>query len=309
MSVQIKLTTAYNSTIKIEFLENEFIDEFIPHMKRNMELFELDSWRDKIPNSPREWNDSYIKENEKKIIYAINNLNTMGLDFPILPEEIKFEQNSSYGRQLLNRLHRHFTTSHRSVSWEEPIQLWEDNTNNIFCVTEETYEEFSKYVHIINDIVHDTETFYYTNDRTNNFPIYYEYQIVFNSNKPLDKNNDNQNGYFQNIKDEHYRYFTDELKYDVWLPLHQIQGKNYWIAYFDEDDPRSWDVCTNIFYSGSFAIGDRTAAKNPDLEKWLMSYDITPGPLTCGMPLGYVIEGKEIVETLGFNDIIKLEFL
>ena len=293
-------------SIKIQLLDNPFIDEFVPHLKRNLGLFHIDSWIDYIPASFRTWDSSIVKECENSIKNSIRILNDLNLNFPIKPEEVIFEEGSSYSRDILNRLHRHFTTSHRSVSWNENITTWKDGTDLTFNLNPKDMSAFVENVHNINDMVHVCEGFY-TNERESNFPIYKELQVHLNSSKPLDPLNNIQENYFKNIKDEHYQYFTDNLVYDVWLPLYQIQGKNYWIAYFNEDDPREWDVTTNIFFSGSFSIGDRSLTKNEELLQWLQSYDITPGPLTCGMPLGNVIEGKELIFNTSKNKIIKIE--
>jgi hypothetical protein len=126
---------------------------------------------------------------------------------------------------------------------------------------------------------------------------------LFDSSNPIDPANNPQWRYFQHLDEEYFQYFTDQLEYDIWLPLHQIQGKNYWICYFDEDDPTHWDVSTNIIYSGSIAIGDRSAARDPKILTWLESYGITPGPMHCGMPLGKIITGRDLVPALDEGSI------
>jgi hypothetical protein len=183
------------------------------------------------------------------------------------------------------------------VSHNEPIQTWLDGSEYTFNLNQADYPVFSKLVHNINTVVHQMEV-YYMNDRIKSFNKKHEYQVLFNSSKPLDPANDPQRLYMKQIKEEHFQYFSDQLTYDVWLPLHEIQGKNYWVAYFDMDDPRPWDVSTNVVYSGGFAIGDRSAIRDPAILEYLQSYGITPGPRQCGMPLGHVIQGKELIETM-----------
>lgn len=289
--------------ITIQLLDNDFIPEFVQHVKRNRDLFRISSWNERIPYCRNEqWDTVYIKQREDELRSAVTTLNSLGLNFPIAVEDIQLT-NDAYGRDLLNRLHRHFTTSHRSYSHNEPKTIWQDGTEWTFTVKPEDQETFVREVHNINTAVHMTEG-YYINDRYRNFTPRYEYQVVFNSSKPRDPNNNIQQDYFLNIKPEHYRYFSDQLEHDVWLPLHQIQGKNYWVAYFDEDVPTHWDVCTNIQYTGSFAIGDRSAIRDPAILDYLRSYGIEPGPLECGMPIGDVIQGKDIVRTLQSNDVL-----
>ena len=302
MSNQVEIITRQNNIIVLELLDNPFITDFVAHLKWVKEQFKIVSWVDRIPYSRHKvWNPEFAKSIEQDLVAAVTALNAMGLNFPIPVEEIVLDQ-TARSRDLLNRLHRHFTTSHRSVSHGEPVATWLDGTDWIFKLDADDYTEFAVQVHNINTAVHCVES-YYSNDRIRNFIPRTEYQIVFDSSQPIDPNSNPQNNYFQNIKPEHFQYFTDQLDYDAWLPLHQIQGKNYWVAYFDEDDPRPWDVSTNVQYSGSIALGDRSAIRDPAIIAWLESYGITPGPLHCGMPLGKIVDGKQYVDTLQNNDI------
>lgn len=305
MTNQLEVVTK-KGNILIQLLDNDFTPEFVQQVKRNRDLFQISSWNERIPYSRFEqWHPSVIKQREEDLKSAITALNAMGLNFPISIEDIRLT-NDSYGRDLLNRLHRHFTTSHRSYSHNEPQTIWKDGTEWTFTVQPKDRDNFVREVHNINTAVHNTES-YYINDRYRNFTPRYEYQIVFNSSKPRDPENNIQQDYFLNIKPEHFQYFSDKLEHDVWLPIHQIQGKNYWVAYFDEDDPTHWDVSTNIQYTGSFSIGDRSAIRDPAILEYLRSYGIEPGPMHCGMPIGDVIVGKDLVSTLQSGDVLDVQ--
>ena len=305
MSSQIIVKTQDNEELVLEFLDNPFTVEFISHLKKIKDLFVLNFSQEKIPYNRKTFLDTTIKQQlEQQLINAIDELNDMGLNFPISIEEIKLDT-SSNTRNLLNRLHRHFTTGHRSVSHGENVTTWLDNSIYTFKLDPEKTNKFSQHIHKINTVVHKAEG-YIVNDRQLNFTPRYEYQFLFDSTQPKDPNNNPQEIYFQKIKSEHFQYFTDQLEYDVWLPLCQIQGKNYWTAYFDNDDPTHWDVTTNVVYSGSFAVGNRSAIRDPVILEYLRSYGIEPGPLHCGMPLGKVVSGKEILTTLTTNNISKI---
>jgi hypothetical protein len=295
MTTQVELITTSNQSIIFEFIENDFTEEFIEHFRFVKETFQLKTFKERIPYGRFKWDPDLIKFNQDKIIAAVNILNDLDLNFPIPVEEIKLT-NDSAGRQLLNQLHRFFTTSHDSRN------CWQYNTPWTFKLQYSDSEEFARQVHNINDAVHAVEC-YYTNDRVKNFDVKYEYQLLFDSSNPIDPANNPQWRYFQHLDEEYFQYFTDQLEYDIWLPLHQIQGKNYWICYFDEDDPTHWDVSTNIIYSGSIAIGDRSAARDPKILSWLESYGITPGPMHCGMPLGKIITGRDLVPALDEGSI------
>jgi hypothetical protein len=305
MTSQIIIKTQDNKELVLEFLDNPFVAEFILHLKKIKDLFVLNFYRERIPAPRSPFLATETKQQlEQRLINAIDALNAMGLSFPVPAEEIKLGT-SLDTQHLLNRLHRHFTTGHRSVSLGESTTTWLDNSSHTFKLDPTKFKEFSYYVHEINSVVHESEG-HIVNDRQLNFTPRYEYQFLFESTQPKDPNNNPQEIYFQKIKPEHFQYFTDQLKYDVWLPLYQIQGKNYWVSYFDYDDPTHWDVSTNIVYSGSFAVGDRSVTRDPAILEYLRSYGIEPGPLHCGMPLGKVISGKEILTTLTTNNISQI---
>jgi len=295
----IQVLTKQDQTIKIKLLDNPFIEDFVKQLAFVNENFKVCSYNQSIPNMPHPVWDSNDIENQVQIIRsAINTINDTGVAFPIASEDVVIN-NDEQSRQLLNHLHRHFTTSHRSISHEEEICTWGDGST--FYKPENHYT-LTGAIHEINTAVHNIET-YFNNSRIKRFKKYYELQIQFNSWEPKDPSSNAVNRYLVDIKDEHYQYFSDQLVYDVWLPLSQIQGKDYWRAYFDYDDPTEWDISTNVQYSGCMAIADRSAAKYPVILDYLKSYGITPGPLQCGMPLGNIIEGKEHLSSLRDNGI------
>jgi len=299
----VQILTKSNQNIKIRLLDNPFIDDFVQQLDFVNRHFNVCSYKQDIPYRAKPWNQKDINKQIEIIVDAITNLNDMGLNFPIPTIEIicEFLEPDDTSRQLLNRLHRHFTTAHRSFSHGEPVLTWEDNTPHTFDRPNDI-ERFTHYVHEINTAVHAAEL-YFNNDRIRNFKTRYECQIQFNSSEPIDPNNDPQDRYLIDIKQDHFQYFSDQPKFDVWLPLTQIQGKDYWRAYFDCDDPTKWDISTNVQYSGCMAITDRSTIRDPAILEYLKSYGITPGPLQYGMPLGNIIEGKEYVQSLNNNGI------
>ena len=308
MTIQATIYTNLNSNIVIKFLDNPFINDFIKQLKRINELCNITVWHETVPYKRKiEWDQEYISSREEKLRTAVRGLNSLGLNFPIQESSIALTQ-SEDSRKLLNKLHRYFTTSHRSVSYGENIFTWEDGTEFTFNLNgKNEYEEFKKHVHHINDAVHESEP-YYINNRLRDFNFEtVEHHIYFDRDSQKNPLVNPEPEYFKNIKDEHFQYFSDDLSYDVWLPLFQIQGKNYWVAYLDEDDPRCWDVTTNVIYSGSFSFTNREITKHPHIVSWFKSYGIEPNPLTCGMPLGNVISGKEIIPNLQTENILRIE--
>lgn len=295
----ITTLVTHKGNLVIEFLDNPFVTEFVNHFNRIRQTYKLISYREDIPYKRHKWDPVVIAHQQQVIIAAITKLNDLGLQFPVPIDDIVLAQDT-VSRQLLNRLHRCFTTSHHTRT------TWELGTSYTFNLDQQDYAPFGQAVHSINDAVHAVES-YYSNDRVHSFTPRTEFQLVFDSNQPIDPSNDPQSDYFQEISSPHQKYFTDQLAYDVWLPLHQIQGKNYWICYFDQDDPTNWDISTNIIYSGSMAIGDRSASRDPVLLAWLRSFGIDPGPQHCGMPLGNIIQGRELINIISPEDILEIQ--
>ena len=302
---QLHLRTNDNNIILIELLNNDFVNEYVIHLKKIKSLYSFVQYLEKPRSKKNLWNQTHIDQIESEIKNSINGLNAMGLNFPISVDSIRFDPDNHDSRQLLNRLHRHFTTGQRSVGYRESTQTWLDNSDLTFELdTGLYYEEFSKLVHNINDMVHRAEIYYLSQTELNFLTPFQEYHVIFNSLTPLDPTIDTQTIYFQPIRSEHYQYFSNNPEYDVWLPSGQIQGKNWWRAYFDSDSPVPWDVSLNIIYSGSFSIGTRIQAKDPNFLSWLKQHDIDPGPLHVGMPLGKIVAGHEFAKNLGISNSI-----
>jgi hypothetical protein len=297
MTSQTRLTTIRDETIVIEFLDNEFVNEFVAHLHDIHQSFHYRSWQKIIPYPRQQWNQATVDENRQKIISSIHSLNQLGLTFPIDADAVDFVQHQpKQDRELLNRLHRCFTTGHATRN------TWEYNTQHTFVLADGDYPIFSRLVHDINDAVHAIEC-YYSNDRIQSFPQYTEYQIEYLSHDTRHNPVVTHQQFFQPIQEQHKKYFTRDQSYTVWLPLYQIQGKNYWVGYFDYDDPRHWDISTNVVYSGSFSLGSRRILHQPQLVAWLESYGIDPGPEQGGMPLGHVTQGWHLVQLLQPGDI------
>jgi hypothetical protein len=196
------------------------------------------------------------------------------------------------------------------VQFDVSIKYWEFNTNNTFTLVHNDYEEFRVSVHNINTAVHQLEL-YMASSRKILVPQNSEHRVFFDGGNPRDPKDPTTHqypAYFCEIKPEHMQYFDDKSDCDVWLPL-QIQGKHYWDAFYNFDDPTHFDITTDLLYSGSFQIETRSTARNPILLDWLRTYGINPGPEHCGMPIGRVVQGKHIVDQLQYGDIESLIIL
>lgn len=300
--VQLVCTLRNQNQIIAELINNIFVNEWIEQFKIVNSLCDFDQMYFSPVTMNKTWNNKKISTYETEIKESIINLNRLNTNFPVTIDEIKIT-NDQNGRDLLNRLHRYFTTGHRTAS-EEKITIWQENTNLYFTLDRSNYPEFAYWVHQINDYVHLAET-YFINDRKLNFPMTKEWLVLYSSQSYRGENNSFQ--YFKTIKNEHHQYYSDNMDYDIWLPLSQIQGKNYLQAYVDEDDPTNWDISSNIFYSGSFSLGDRSWYMNEDLQNYLISYGINPCAQTCGIPLGRIVSGKDYLTNIQFNKIVEIK--
>lgn len=309
MSTTISCLTKHSETpIIFTLIGNDFADRFLKKLQWVKQFYHINSANDYYPLHPHKWDPDRIKTCETSIKESIQWLNDHSYRFPIPVDEILLE-NNSVSRNLLNRLHRHFTTGHKTVSHGESVKTWLYDSACTFEFDFETnsYEEFSRVVHNINTRVHQAEEYYLT-EPMRTFPRFAECTVAFDSTMPIDPKQDPQNEYLTEVTSADYHYFSDDTdSYDVWLPLGEMQGKNYYKAYFDQDDPTHWDIFTNHYYSGSFTFADRGLMKHPDMVAYLERYGVKPGPLTTGIPLGKITQGKELLKHFDFNDVIKVD--
>ena len=105
MSATIELTTRCQEQIIIKLLDNAFVREFSQQLQYVIATYPIKSYRERIPppSAPGLWNQPLVDAVQQKIRTAVQQLNCMGVKFPIPVEEIVLTP--GLGRQLLNRLH------------------------------------------------------------------------------------------------------------------------------------------------------------------------------------------------------------
>jgi hypothetical protein len=91
----------------------------------------------------------------------------------------------------------------------------------------------------------------------------------------------------------------DNDEYDVWMGV-DLLGKDYITGYYNHDDPTEWDIKTLNCYTGKMEIilGSNTIPKiikGDKFQNWLKEYGMTYIPAMCGIPLGKVISGKDLL--------------
>jgi hypothetical protein len=293
--------------VKIQLLSNPFIEKYIPQVQKIHTVFQSE-----IRSGP--WlgyfagaNPGWIKKNTQTLKSAVDGLNQLGLNFPFLVREDSLQTCDETAQDLLNQLHRCFTTANRDSFAGQTTLKWSDRFDSSFTVRKEDFDRMMYLTEIINDTVHNTEPFINTHRKTTD-PSQVLRQIELLANVT----NDNPfsdlgpystlKGWFVDFTDEDYEYFSDSDEFDVWVGR-DILGKDFIHAYYDCDDPTNWDVTGSLGYSGKIAI-DRgpvtksSIIKSDQFRKWLDSYGVPYTKKMGAMPLGQVVEGKELLGSI-----------
>lgn len=313
MAVKISCTTKHSEDpIVWKLLENSFTERFLAKLRWVKNIYNFESSNDYMPLVVLKWDQTTISEFEQSLKESVEWLNENGFCFPLQAKDIEIN-NDQPSRELLNKLHRYFTTSHRTITHGERVLLWQDNTDLVipYDATNNSnlYSRFNTEIHNINTRVHELENYFFT-PNMKLVPRFAEQCLTYISTNPIDSNFNPQDQFYTPIQENDYQYFSDNtLDYDVWLPLGEIQGKNYYRAFFDMDQPNHWDVFTNHYYSGSFCFADRGHMKNEHIVSWLQKYGIEANALTVGVPLGHVVANKELLSKFDINDITKVDII
>jgi hypothetical protein len=205
-------------------------------------------------------------------------------------------------QQKLNRLHRYFTTftqdsDSRGLQWATDVPVVGSNDKQKFSKMFELAHQINGLVHLIENYVTTPhkEKFLENPQRTD---LEIEFDVYENTNE-ASKSIQVKGDRWNYMTPDDFAYLSNDPKFDVWLP-DNILGKPYNRAYYDHDDPTQWDITHNIGYTGNFQVGSRTnkatEMQTPEIQEWLRSYGIEPGPATCGMPLGYITSGREFLD-------------
>ena len=303
----INIETQYG-LVRIQLLQNPFMNKYIPMLQKIHSVFQSEL-RGGITLG-RFWkiDPVVVQANTKKLMVAINEFNNMGLNFPYQVHEDSLMTYDEAAQDLLNKLHRAFTTATRARFDDNGNVLqWSDRFESTFTVPDGKMDRVMYLTEIINDTVHATERYMKTHRKPQDqTKIYRHAELLANVT------NDNPHsdlgpystlaGWFTNFTEEEFSYFDDSNEFDVWIGR-DILGKDYLHAYYDCDDPTNWDVSGSIGYSGkiSLDIGSPTKAdilKSDDFQQWLADYGVKYSKRMGGMPLGNIVEGKEITKQI-----------
>lgn len=271
--------------IKIGFIDNPFVSNYIESIEENINSRELNTTA--VFSSPFECREDrhLIKKLTQELASAIEDLNLVTTEpFPIKVEELKFEPYDSYGRTVLNKIHRAF-----ALCWLSNWKSWTSTNKsgpNLLIDPDSITPHFPNLLERVNNGVHELETFWYSSnfsDRFNVKDFNHEYNITF------------KDPTYRKLlpRDEIYR--VTEGGYDVWVPMIHMTGKNYFSCYYDIDDPTMPDIIMENNLLGSIALGTREQLGTPAFLNWFKEYGMEP---QYGIPLGYIVEGKKDYDIL-----------
>tara|TARA_B100000131_G_scaffold321756_1_gene373590 strand:+ start:17208 stop:18161 length:954 start_codon:yes stop_codon:yes gene_type:complete len=291
---RVKLVTGPGRGITFNIIDNPFTEMWFEKFKKMLETHNYFDYVDPQPFVTKEWDQDKAEHHENEIKYAITEINKRGLNFPIDPEDVKFEPNKDT-RILLNRLHRHFTTADlTNATWYTCLETEYKKGMGFWNQIRYELDWFKNIIHIINDHVHMVEHMI-PSKRAEQYQKYQRHQLVFDTSRGGDYwkyiSKEKENTPLKNDGTLYNNcYSKDATEYDIWIHPHQILGKSYLRAYFDYDDPKEWDITIPIVISGSIQIGDMAPFYNDRINKWLRLNNIQPGPMTCGLPIGNIEE-------------------
>jgi hypothetical protein len=293
--------------VKIKLLENHFTKKYIAFLKVMFDKFEKEFRSGPSLGHTRPRDQKYITEQTRRLIDCIDELNAKGYNFPYTVRLDSFDNCDLDGQLLLNNLHRSFTTGQRDHYKSPPKFIWNDRFESEFTVNLEDLDRMLYLTETINDAVHNIEHFMFTPYKTTDFNqvvqqleikslVTNEIAAIHTDKGPYET----LSGWFQNYTQEDYELFSDSDEYDVWVGR-DILGKDFIHAFYDYDDPTNWDVTGQLGYSGKIAIDVGTTKKcdiikSYNFKEWLDNYNIPYSKKMGGMPLGTVIQGKDLLK-------------
>lgn len=303
--------------IRIQLVQNTFTEKYVAQLQKMYSIFDTI-----IQSGPplglfRGMNPAFIQSQTDKFISIIDEFNSLGLDFPYTVTKDSFTAQDEAGQDLLNKLHRSFTTANKCHFDGLPTLFWSDRFSSNFVVPEGKMDRVMYLTEIINSMVHDTE-FYMNTPRkpVNRQDVVNQVEIlasVTNDNPHSDLGPySTLKGWFYCYTDEDYELFSDSDEYDVWVGR-DILGKDFIHAFYDCDDPTNWDVTGSLGGAGKIGIdvGPVTKSaiiKSDSFRAWLDEYRVTYSKKMGGMPLGTVVVGREILTKFSMPEIISVSF-
>jgi hypothetical protein len=293
------LTLTYqNQTVEIQLLDNPFVHKWACHLEKMLGEFSHKHFFTSYPYlfpSRSLSNQSSINQYATDLAGTVLQLRELNVGFP---ENFEIEETKNLDitlQQKLNRLHRYFTWCNRDDIGKN--LFWGPGQPVTGSRDQKILEKINQITNRMNVEIHKLEAYVATPNKIKLLRSEFtELEIMFDTHVSPEISGEMKTGSWHSIESKDFQYLSNDPTYDMWVPI-QILGKPYHVAYYDHDDPVQWDITHPIGYSGNFAVsvtGNKAHhMSNTDVIKWLKSYEIEPGPATCGMPLGRITLGKE----------------
>lgn len=300
---------------RLEIIDNPFTKKYIERLRASLEVYKpvarhhiYGVWFAQPPSVAKK----FLTEQHQKFMAVINELNDMGTNFPIECDIEILLKRDTESQKMLNRLHRAFTTAQRSR--REPVIKWSDRYPSEITVPAGKEDRFAYLIEQINELVHRTELWCRTERRSlgpqlsipkqmsvthtdiKSLPNQVEFYTDFYENEGTRVPGDS----FFRYEPDDYKYASDSNEFDVWVGK-DILGKDYLVAWFEHDDAGEWDVTHSIGHTSRFAVDIWETKRadyinSDDFRNWLSEGGVEYSPKICGIPLGYVIEGHDLIE-------------
>jgi len=289
-----------NGLVRVQILNNDFTDQFIGMFAEMLNLFPIKYRRVSYGHCSLP-DKNFIKSQAEKLITVIDELNQMGTNFPYTVDIDLMLRADGSSQDLMNKLHRAFTTAHKCQYAGAPLH-WNDRFPSDFTVKSPEDEQRMLYLtDQINSLVHWTEIYMKTDRKDYNYDNLIR-QLEIRLDSYINDGTRMIKDWFKHIEPEHYQYYSDSNEFDVWVGK-DILGKDYLVAYYEHDDPSEWDVDHVIGYSGKLAIDSKfirrsDVVKSADYLAWLDQHGVKYNNAMCGMPVGTIIEGRDIMDQL-----------
>lgn len=297
--------------IRISVLNNDFTVKYFAMFQQLIDRFPLVHSRDlngvyfnQLAGDHKQHQtfDRHMEIQAQRLQEIIDEINDMGCNFPYAVDVDVIKKKNLETQQLVNRFHRAFTTADRCYGQNTPM-VWSDQFPSTFVVPEGKMPRFIELIDQINVVVHHGIELYTVTPRKvrDMVDVPWQYRIWANSWIPgstqlVDTKT------WADIMPEDHKYFSDSKEFDVWVGK-DILGKDHITAYYDHDDASEWDVTPIVGYSGKIAmdVSDLTRSdlvRSEPFQAWLDECGEPYTPAMCGMPLGTIIEGRDIARTL-----------
>lgn len=306
----IKINSPYG-LIKIAVLDNAFTQKYLELLRKLIGNYPISHSRDitgvyhkNLAGEHRKHLsfDQHFEIQAQKLQDIIDEINDMGCNFPYTVDPEIVKKNNLETQELVNKLHRAFTTADRCYAQNTQMK-WSDKFQSNFEVPEGKMARFIELIDQINVIVHHGIELYCPTPRKpiNMDTLAWQYRIWANCWIPGSTQLVGVDTW-ADIDPEDHQYFSDSKEFDVWVGK-DILGKDHITAYYDHDDPSEWDITPIVGYSGKIAmdvseITRSDIVRSPDFQAWLAEYNVPYSPAMCGMPLGTIVEGRDIAKKL-----------